>query len=188
MSNILLLSNVHKGQTAHVIGRGPSLQYLRDYHFINSNGPIIAVNYAILHIRKLNLSNTIYTLQKDDGQVRPIRSENLIVHELEPSIDAWTDYQPRYTFNNEKDFGISWNEFSTLTCIELARVMGCDKIRYISCDADVNGDTRTYMPSDFSGFVYNEDNGRDYLQHRLRIEVHLNKTGMKAEWFTPTKD
>lgn len=57
--------NAWRGKTAWILGKGPSIQWLRSHHF--GAGPIIAINHAILAIQDMDLpvSHPILNLQKD---------------------------------------------------------------------------------------------------------------------------
>lgn len=49
------LRNTHKNQAAYIIGKGPSLEYLRREHI--GAGAVIALNQTIIRIQSFNLSN-----------------------------------------------------------------------------------------------------------------------------------
>ena len=56
------LKDKHKGQTAWIIGLGPSLQYLAQEHI--GPGIVIAMNESIYKVQQAKISNKIYSLQK----------------------------------------------------------------------------------------------------------------------------
>jgi hypothetical protein len=197
---ISALRDMHKGQTAWVIGTGPSLSFLRREHF--GDGPVIALYQATIVVEKLCLGNTIYSMQKDtcgfmpDGarrgtvphiacdcwaKVRPQKA-SLLVHDAE-SLCCMEDYEPRYVWSNEKDFGISWCEFSSLTAIEIACLFGCNKIVYVSHDAFTNGNIQEHRIK--SDGTFKDVPDPNYLLHIPRVKAHLEKKHITAEWLTP---
>jgi hypothetical protein len=140
------LRGAHAGKTCCIVGMGPSLLNLTERDF-SEDDVILALNHAIIHIEKLELSIPIYSMQKDGFCVRPKRHP-LIVHELEgvheigaPQANS-PDYSPRYVFNNPADFGLEWYRPSVVTGVKVAELFGCPKVRLLACDALSNGDCR----------------------------------------------
>ena len=60
---ILSLKDRYPGQTLYIVGRGPSLAYLKPSHF--GSGPIITINQAIQVVQDFKLPNDLYSMQKD---------------------------------------------------------------------------------------------------------------------------
>lgn len=149
------LRNAHKGETAYLVGRGPSLLDVTAEDF--GPGPVVAMNAAILNVRALNLPNVVYSMQKDGctgetgldpcegkcparvrSMVRPVQPEILLIHRPEPSwnfTDCFRDYRPRYTFSCQDDLGIKWNTPSTGTFVQIARLWGISQIVLVAHDA-----------------------------------------------------
>ena len=142
------LRHKHPGETCWIVGKGPSLRYLRADHF--GPGPVIALNDAIAIVQTLGLSNRIYSLQKDgqpEFMVKPFADVALIVQENYPSQDYYFDHPERYVVNARKDLGFDHSAaLATRMAIELAKQMDCAFVKVMCCDQLVNGSLQTYNP------------------------------------------
>ena len=157
------LKDKHAGQTAWIIGKGPSLACLTKEDM--GTGPVIAINESIIKVESLNLSNPIYSLQKDGGRrrkyfpadspecdyspdcdgcpytTRPEKA-TLLLHNRE-SLFCFPDYSPRYVFD-WRDLGMSRNDISLVTAIRIAQFMGCTSFNLVCCDLHAFGDMGVY--------------------------------------------
>lgn len=155
-----ILRDAHLGETASIVGMGPSLRSLRARDV--PPGPVIALNHAILHIRPLRLPNPIYVMQKDGciphGEigarpiaiptrncicpsprvVKPLPPEILLLSAAESS-HCFRRYEFRHVFDVQADFGLPWNTMSTPVAASIARWMGCTSLRMIAHDAYTRG-------------------------------------------------
>ena len=156
------LRNRHRGQTCYIVGKGPSLQYLRWHHV--GPGFVITINEAVVHVQTLGLPNQIYAMQKDgcatEDQTtiaRPCGSCHEHGWKRAPVIDplpgitalfsqyisSWCLHgRPnRYVFTDE-ELGFAGFPFtmSTLEAIPLALYLGAEQIVMVSFDSLVNGD------------------------------------------------
>jgi len=196
--SIQALKGAHAGSTAWIVGKGPSLLMLTKEQL--GPGPVIAINEATIAVEALGLDNVVYSLQKDAERyqdepellvitagtepIAPLKGATLLVHHHE-SPNRMAAYQPRYVFDNVADFGLEWWDFSSLSAVAIARLMGCPKVVFVSLDASALGDTRTCEPRpDGSFHVYNLDNV-EYPSHRPRLDEYLSRISMEAEWLTP---
>jgi hypothetical protein len=115
--------------TTTIVGRGPSLLSLTRDDF--PPGRVIALNASIVQVRRLNLPNPIYTMQKDGCRshlwtddeyqapgpdhacpleiqmVRPEGDETLIVSVRE-SLYCFNDWPRRIVIDVEAEFGLPW--------------------------------------------------------------------------------
>uniref|UniRef100_A0A6M3XVK7 Uncharacterized protein n=1 Tax=viral metagenome TaxID=1070528 RepID=A0A6M3XVK7_9ZZZZ len=186
----------HKGETAWIIGKGTSLFHLSRNDI--GNGPIIAIYEAIVPIEILNFPNELFSLQKDGGarkrnplsddpecddrqcdfckgMVTPKRA-TLLLHEKEAKY-CFEDYPRRLLFTLE-EIGLPNNEFSLVCALKIAQFMGCDKFRFVSCDAHANGDIGNFIPlfnKEYYGWIYGMQ--KDILPKYLE--------GLDYEWVTP---
>jgi hypothetical protein len=179
-----LLKNKHVGETAWIVGKGPSLQYLKQSDI--QVGPVIALNDAIIKAEEVITDNPIYSMQKDGcglfhkdhkcdvaAMILPKRSP-LFVHEKEAPFCLY-DYSPRYVFDNERDFDIPWAVFSSIVAVFIAILMGCVKFVYVSCDACVNGNLDNIL-------------GQTCPQYKVQAFVQkkfLESSKIDAEYLTP---
>lgn len=132
------LKDTHSGQTATIVGRGPSLLSLKADAF--APGPVFALNHAILEVRKLKLSNPLYSMQKDGCLVAPQPPETLILSAAQ-SPKCFRDYAPRYVVDVRK-LGLGVHSMSLTFAVALAKHMGCKAARILACDSFTNGDLR----------------------------------------------
>jgi hypothetical protein len=169
------LRGVHAGQTATVVGRGPSLLKLTASDFkLSSSGPVLALNHAILTIRKLHLPNPLYSMQKDGCLVAPMPPETLILSQAQ-SGRCFADYAPRYVVDVRK-LGLPVTAMSTSFAVAMAHVMGCSKVRMLACDAYTNGDFRTVVGDELQLI------GRGYLHAAGQTMRLAKRLHMPIEW------
>jgi uncharacterized Rossmann fold enzyme len=176
MSTIELLKDKHKDQTCYIIGSGTSINNLTKSYF-KPDQPIITLNLVVKQIEKLEISNTIYSMQKDGekyhlGNVfRPERSV-LLVSEDE-SIDLYTDYKPRYIFDAQKlcnnEYG--YKEFSANCALKIAQIFGCKKIILMGFDSywgNINN-------------IYGTEN-KVYIEQIERMKILIIHDNLDVEW------
>jgi len=133
------LKDRYTGQTCSIVGKGPSLMYIKAEHI--KPGPVIALNEAIVYIQKMDLPNDIYSMQKDLGTIEPLESIWLILQS--PYSDKHFPNHPKRLIIETSEIGMLVTEMSIRMVIKLAKIMGCSKINLISCDSLTNGDLRT---------------------------------------------
>lgn len=197
--------DIYKGQTIWIIGKGPSLQYLKKEDI--GSGPVITINQAIIKIEEIDLPNPVFSMQKDGGNrrrywrssplilkpdcdyksncgdkcggmIRPKRGATLLVHRHE-SLYCFLDYSPRYIFD-WKELGLRCNQFSQIIAIKIGILMGCAKFNFISFDAHVNGCLESYAPN--IGIIHTDSS---FINHTRKIRRHIKHLNHK--WITPKK-
>jgi len=197
--------DIYKGQTIWIIGKGPSLQYLKKEDI--ESGPVITINEAIIKIEEIGLSNPVYSMQKDGGDrrrywhscplifkpdcdyksncgdrcgnmYRPKKGATLLVHKYE-SLYCFVDYSPRYVFDWKK-LGLKCNRFSLVIAIRIGILMGCKKFYFISFDAHTTGCLDSYVPN--IGVTETNPAFRNYVWKVKRYLKNLDYI-----WITPKK-
>ena len=197
--------DIYKGQTIWIIGKGPSLQYLKKEDI--GSGPVITLNEAIIKIEELDLPNPVYSMQKDGGDrrryyhlhplilkpdcdyksncgdrcngiYRPKKGATLLVHKHE-SLYCFADYSPRYVFD-WKELGLRSNQFSQIIAIKIGHIMGCKKFCFISFDAHVNGCLDSYVPN--VGIIRGD---LAFRGHVRKVRPHIKR--LDCRWITPRK-
>lgn len=188
----------HPGQTAYIVGRGPSLLTLQPGDF--GPGPVIALNAAILHVRTLQLPNPLY-YQWKDGCVPhgldwltlvtgvkqphvcklppPIPPEVFITSKVEGD-QCLADYPLRHVIDVEAEFGLHWSTMSSPIAVEIAHAMGATSLVMYGQDAWTSGgtDTRRWMPD---GSFEDDPHAAYYLAGKVaqeRAGVH----GLPVRW------
>lgn len=192
------LRNQHAGETCYIVGKGPSLAYLRAEHI--GAGAVLTLNEAVVKVEQIGIPNAVYSMQKDGcglrsshaeclpgATVRPQRAA-LLMHALE-SHECLADYAPRFEFENPRDFGLPWLAISAVTAIEMAHLLGCARCVFISLDACTTGNTEIYVPqADGTGITRRTDHTDMYYPlYRGFIEDQLARAGLGADWLTPKR-
>lgn len=188
------LVGIHAGQTASIVGKGPSLLHLTASDF--PEGPVLTLNHAIIAVRKLRLPNPIYVMEKDgcvphvdrsapvplgcicpsDRMVPPIEPETILLSAAESSR-CFPEYPRRVVFDVQRDFGLRWHTMSAVVAIRIVSLMGCRSVRMLAMDAWTTGDTRRV------------DDGKrilpgspGYRSAGQRVAAFASETGMSIEW------
>lgn len=166
------LYHLHLGSTVTIIGRGPSLLTLADTDV--ATGPVIVLNHAIERVRQWNLTNPLYTMQKDGCIAEPQDPEVLILSNKQ-SRECWPSYVPRYVVD-PKHFGLHAHCMSVTLAVALADYMGCSGARLLAFDSFTHRDMRTVVGE---GLV---DTGRNYLYAAKQATTYADRAGLQLEW------
>lgn len=177
-----MIRNRHRGETAWVVGKGPSLLRLRAQDI--GAGPIFAINHAILRVREFHLPNVTYTTQKDAGSfhhwegIPPIPPEILMVSAVE-SVDAFVDYSPRLIVDAERDVGLPYWGCSSVEWIAATlRVMGVGRVVFLCFDSMTRRDNRKVV----DGTIQSATGSRYYRKSGENAAKLLR--GIPVEWRT----
>ena len=193
---ISTLRNCYVGQACTVVGKGPSLLHLTREQI--SAGPIIALNESILKVLTLDLSNDIFSMQKDGGDksccalpcrnicggMRRLPDEVALLVHVHESPQCYVDHALRYVFNNPLDFNLGIHSASLPTAIKIAELMGCRGITLVSMDAATTQDLRVTL----DGKTVQADNpgGQRYLKFAQHARDLLARANFeRVEWLTP---
>lgn len=179
---IEILKGIHNNCSCAIIGNGPSILKINESYF-SPNEAIFTINDSIVLIEKLNLTNIIYSVQKDkgDGVVRPNKA-TLLVSEHESKF-AFEDYKPRYIFDAIKLFdgknGCMEKEFSANCILKIVQLLGCTKkIKLIGFDACTNEDIRRVGLNQ----VISEDKIIPYLWQCGRMQALIKNDNLNVEF------
>lgn len=161
MKRINELENIHQGKTCYIVGTGPSAATLTKEDF--QDGFVIAVNSAIRLIERLDLDIPVYGQYKDGnypeeqcsvktcrtcikGQSYPTKC-TLLLH-VHHAANCFEEYEPKYFFDN-LDYGLKVIDFSQMSAIRNAELMGACSLVFYGFDSITTGDC-----SKFSGVGY----------------------------------
>jgi NADH:ubiquinone oxidoreductase, NADH-binding (51 kD) subunit len=187
----------HRGQTAWIVGKGPSLAFLRAEHF--GAGPVIALNQAIVMVEALGLSNMIYSLQKDgcgiwgphesceqrdghDWMIRPQRATLMVQEAIGYSRDCLPDYAPRVAIQMLRDLKFPYLQTMAVRMgIATAKQMGCVKVMMLCCDSLVNGNLDTFNV--WTGQAERTGAGNHYEHSKPKVMREL--VNIKYQFVTP---
>lgn len=161
------LAGKHEGEICYIVGKGISLSYITKDYF--QEGVVLTLNQAIDLIEPLELSNKIYSMQKDHI-VSPDTKYPILIHKFE-SVDEIGELDNDFYLFDNTEFGLRWSNPSIMTAIKISQLMGCKKNKMISFDALTHGDTRNTMGKAWD----------DYKVYRRFAGDLLNG----VEWITP---
>lgn len=142
-----ILRGKHRGETAWIIGSGPSLGNLAARHI--GQGPVIAMNSSIAVVQELGLTNPIYSLQKDGCSLREIpghecgeymvypRPEITLVLMAEGFSElCLSEHTNRVWLDFVTEYGLHPPSMVIGIAIALAlRTMGCSRLMFVCCDS-----------------------------------------------------
>jgi hypothetical protein len=191
MSKINDLAGKYTGQTAYIVGKGPSLEFLRKAHICS--GPVIAINEAIHKVEALGLDNPLYAMNKDGCRIEraghacpmayPCPSTVMILQAPGYSQNCFPEHPHRIFVNPVDDLGFSLpTVMSVRMCISILRIMGCNKINLVCFDSMVNGDVRI-----FNG-VTTEPSGASGHYAAVVPLVKKDLADIAHEYILPTKE
>jgi predicted SAM-dependent methyltransferase len=183
------LQGKYAGQTAWIVGRGPSLLKTTAEHF--GPGPVIILNEAVINIASLGLPNDIYNIWRN-GDVLPDLPKYGIplllcddpVKPDPPSSTRFLDYAQRFTFACGRDLGCPPPAtFSMKAALEIAvRIFGCTAVHFVAFDTVTSGDSRTILGQEF---VKSEHRPGAYDEQGQIIKNRLTELNISSEWITP---
>ena len=157
---------------AWIVGKGPSLRYLRAEHF--GPGPVITLNQAIQHVEELGLQNKIYSLQKD-GVCHIPKQATMVLHDKE-SGKTTPDYDDVIIYSLA-DLGFDRNVFSLAFALNMAKLMGCSDVTLVSCDLQTHGIRTSYIPG------VGEGPAQTYLNQKDTLYQYTD--GLNINFLTP---
>lgn len=170
----------HRGEIAEVVGTGPSLLGLGPGDF--RGGPVLAINDAVLSLRRLKLQSPIYTLQNDGCLAEPQEPEILVVSRSTPvhkrSDHCFLAYPHRVLIDRDVDLAPHGKLFWSVShAVVLAYLMGCRGLRMLGHDGYTDLDTRRVV----DGAVEVRRPLRYYMagQNADRLARSL---GLEVEW------
>jgi glycosyltransferase involved in cell wall biosynthesis len=184
-TRIETLKDVYKDKPIYIVGSGPSIMEVTKETF-EEGCPIIVLNMAIRYIEALNLSNPIYTMQKDGGDkhrcpnceeqcgnMRLPKSATLLI-EKHTSPNCFNNYKPRISFDAETLFEgknpYGYKEFSANCALKIAQLFGCNEIRLIGMDS---------LKGDISS-VYGKS-GKGNLRQVARMRTLIEAEGLNVK-------
>lgn len=174
METIDALAHLYPGETLQAIGSGPSLARLDAERL--ANGPVIAINYAIQAVEKLDLPprghpphDRVYSMQKDQAFLPDCRAP-ILAHAHESAKNG--DFGD-YVFDCERDFGIPWDTPSIVVCLHLAKLFGCSAVEFWACDS-FWGDFRSYDGK----VVTLDERARHYAYHPVMVRGAAARLGL----------
>lgn len=164
--SVSALAGRHAGETAWIVGKGPSLERIRASDF--GPGPVLTLNQAIVPVQQLGLPQQIYALQldgcdiRDEAGNRPCGSCAPLGWRREPltnpypgiatvfvrGFSSWCLHGRGNRFVIDQEFYAEPSTPSTLQAIALAKLMGCTRIVIVACDSLTSGTTETLYSGD----------------------------------------
>lgn len=138
-------------------------------------GPVIAINYAVQVLETLNLTNPVYSMQKDQNFCKT--KYPTLAHYHESGKNGWGSY----VFDNPSQFSLSWNMPSLLSAVKIAELMGCIKCVFLCCDAVSKGDLDSYE----NGEIVTKPCRLGYPTIGALVKQLAERIRMPIEWRLP---
>jgi len=177
------LRHKHPGETCWIVGKGPSLRYLRAEHF--GQGPVIALSHAIMPVQELGLPNPLYLWEKDgrDG-FEPIHMDVTIILQAgeDYSEHRWPEHPRRVIADPEQEMNFLAPEMSIRMAVVMAHVMGCTEIVFVCCDSLISEDYRRLDV--MSGKIVEANEGA-YRRIKPILFEDLNASGIAHRFVLP---
>lgn len=187
------LRDRYKDQTAYIVGKGVSLQYLNASYF-KEVGPIIAINEAVLLVQKLDIEHSIYSLQKDGCPDRrqpnhecmpPMvyPSNKVTVFLMKPGYSQYclSKFENKVYIDIVSCFNFVPTEMSARVSVAILKFLGCSKIKLLCCDSLTSREYRTFNP--YTNQVYLKPDHGHYSALRARLFNDLKS--IEHEIITP---
>lgn len=173
MKQLSILKDIHKNKTANIIGCGESILSLKADDL--QKGIIIALNAAILQVRKWKLNYPVYTMQKDHFIIEPQKREVLLLHKHESA--KRTHNEMAFVFNND-ELGLSRGSydsgFSQQSAIRIAEYLGCNKIAFYGFDSITKGSAKRFddLKRDMTNEYERQSKGMKDFDYKIAYEYH----------------
>jgi hypothetical protein len=123
-----------EGETANIIGKGPSLDSLRSWQF--AKGPIFAINEAIHVVEKLDVKDT-YCVQQDTGLRAKCLPKYATLIASNMAATHYRDYEKLYVYN-PAEIGLNYHTPTVICIITMLLECGFTNFQFWGFDAAVN--------------------------------------------------
>jgi len=183
------LRGAHPGMTAHIIGKGPSLDHLLPHHFPDPAEPIFCVNHSISVLERFSLPNPLYAVQNDvtGGERCWARLGTMLIPTLFDRKRLYAGH-PRKYFYPYDQLSLTRSTLSAVVALKIARFAGCLAFRFVSFDAAVLGDPTemgdwAYYPKCLGGGL------PKFWRHYTTFGEPMERASRpnKFEWFIPER-
>lgn len=172
------LRTIFQNQTCYIIGKGPSLDYLRSEHF--EDGPIIALNEAVFSVEDLDLPNNLFGLQQDQKLQATCLPKRAPIFVAMKAANYYADCERAYIFQNT-ELGLNRNALSVSAAIAISKRLGVRRYKLLCFDACVN---KNLEYADCVGYRSTWGGApKRFLGHRAKIIKHAQDTPI--EWTIP---
>lgn len=160
--------NKYPNTTCFVVGKGASLDNLKEHHFHGFGyGPVIAINEAIHTINRLNVRRPQYCLQQDF-----ILGESCYNHH---GAMILTGEKMDRLYKNHPHRIVLGNHIpqpSICLAVDIAMKWGCKKIVFLCCDAHAKGITDLAKGIGYSSSRFGDP--KRYLDQTKELLMKLN--------------
>jgi hypothetical protein len=184
MRNITKLASRYEGETCSIVGTGPSLLTFAREDF--EPGPVIAINDAAPYVEDLEITNPLFSMQKDGGDKRlcPNCGDGcggvsrprwaMLLVSLKESLNCFANYPLRYFFDTEmlapSEHGAG--EFSANVALMIAKLFGCARINLIGFDSVTRGNLLSI----------DGDRRPAYAEQGERMKALIEREGLEVKW------
>lgn len=140
-TSIKNMAGIYRGRPCYIIGKGPSLDTLKERHLVQNDAPIICLNESIHNVETLHIKNDLFCVQQDTLLKENCWSKRGTM--LIPKTNAWYSKHPRVKIFNPTEFDMPENihNQSVVIAINFAKYWECNKIILLCFDAYINSNT-----------------------------------------------
>ena len=170
-SDISVLRGLHSGETAHVIGKGPSLDNIETL----TGGPVFCINESVHKIESLRLQNKVYCLQQDSELQEACLPRTATMLLGTQCRHLYLRYPNKMIYDPAK-FGCTAATLTALIAIEFAKLTGCTTIRLYGFDACTIGDTS------YAGSIGHQPEGEPKRFRAYKDMIAEACSGTKWAW------
>jgi len=180
---LMQLQDKYQGLPCYIIGKGPSLDYLKANIF-PPDCVIICLNESIKKVESLQLGEgrIIFALQQDAVLKDTCYSHtgSMLVSYL---VTSWyKDHPSCFTYTPDL-IGLTGHPASVIMAIHLSKYMGVKDLKMVSFDAYTKKDTSYAKVIGYASDV--KKSPHRFLNQRKPIELALKTTGLSVTWMTP---
>lgn len=176
------LQPIFAGNRCYIVGKGPSLDKIKEKDFPDPRAPIIALNESVLEVEKLDIPNPIFGLQQDAKLRDTCYPERAGIFVSQKAIPFYQDKPRVYAFSSLR-YGLSINSLSVLAAMAIARAFGTLGFYFVSFDAATSdGKILDYADSVPYESIWGGDPKR-FKTHKPRMMRAAR--GLIVGWVTP---
>ncbi len=181
-SDLATLQPIFVGNRCYIVGKGPSLDKVKERDIPDPRAPIIALNEAILTVEQLDIPNPMFGLQQDSKLKDSCYPERSGIFVSQKAIPFYQDKPRVYAFSS-LSYGLAINSLSVLAAMAIARSLGSKGYYFVSFDAATsNGKELGYASTVPYDTVWGGDPKR-FKKHKPRMMAAAR--GMIVSWITP---
>jgi Nucleotide-diphospho-sugar transferase len=178
--SLSVLEPVFAGNRCYIVGKGPSLDKIKEKDFPDPRAPVIALNEAVLVIEQLDIPNPIFGLQQDARLKDTCYPEHAELLVSQKAIQFYDGKERVYAFSS-LTYGLSINSLSVLAAMEIAKSFKTLGFYFVCFDAATSGKLEYAKSVPYSPAEVGDP--KRFKGHKARM-MHAAR-GLTVGWVTP---